>query len=151
MPAKIPAMEHDSELERQQLMTELDSVIDEMLGLTNPGWQFALGRIHVRRHVSSQTIFRVYMVANIALAISGVVLIFSGTGVNTELGVALVVGALFGIGAFGAAVWELTVIGERDAFRESFGDDVREEIVRLRSRRDELWEQIQALSPSDPD
>lgn len=140
--------------ERQARLVELEealeSVVHEMWSLHAPSWKFALGRrIVIRLPVNSQLVAQLFVLYNLLALVSGILLILLGDGLAPELGIALVVGALFSIGAFASAVWVLTVEGERAAVQKSFGVEIREQLEDLRRRRDSLIKEIEILNATD--
>ena len=76
------------------------------------GWQFAAGPVYVRGAFSSMRLARYFIVFHLLVWVVGGVLILTD-GPARELGMALVVGALFGFGAFVSQVWTLQVQKER--------------------------------------
>jgi hypothetical protein len=125
----------------QDLQAELDQIIARMWVLADPSWQIRLGPLFVHRRVGSQTFTRLFVSFNLLLGVAGGVLIFFG-GSFSELGIALVVGAAFSLGAFLTEVWSLTVQGEREARELVRGDDLRNELRGLRRHADGLIKEI---------
>jgi hypothetical protein len=65
----------------------------------------------------------------------------------TELGTALVVGAIFAIGSFVGQWWALQIERERSLHDAVFGEEEADHLRRLQRRRDKIIAQIERISP----
>lgn len=97
------------------------------------GLQLWWGPLRVRARLGSQRLAALFTAFHGLTAAAGVMFIFMGESF-AELGVALVVGSLFGIGAFVAQVWALQ--SERET--ALVFDEHRARFVELQRRWDEL-------------
>ena len=88
-------------------------------------WHMSAGRVRVSGRFGSMRLAQVFLGFHLLIVLSGGALIFVG-GAAQSLGIAMVVGAIFGFGAFIAQVWALQVERERwlveDQVREEIGD-----------------------------
>jgi hypothetical protein len=107
-----------------------------MWELLTPSWQIQVSRFHVRRRLGSQAFAKIFVLVNLTLGVTGGVLIFTD-GKTADLGIALVVGAAFSLGAFVSAVWTLTVEAERNRY----GAELRQ----LQERHDAIRAQLDEL------
>ena len=76
------------------------------------GWHFAAGPVYLRGAFSSMRLARYFVAFHVLVGVVGGALIFSD-GPARELGMALVVGALFAFGAFVSQLWAVQVQHER--------------------------------------
>ncbi len=76
-------------------------------------WQFAVGPLRFRSAFKSMRFARYFVDFHLLVGATGGVLIFA-RGPARDLGMALVVGALFAFGAFVAQVWSVQVQEERN-------------------------------------
>ncbi len=125
----------------RQREIERDQVTDDMWALRPVGWRVDVGRLAVRRHVGSQLFAKLFVLFNLCLGVFGGVLIFVG-GSASDLGIALVVGALFSFGAFLTEVWSQTVDKEQAAADAIFGEERRSELRRLQEQRTALLAEL---------
>ncbi|TCC40990.1 hypothetical protein [Kribbella speibonae] len=101
--------------ERAELIAEHDRLMDAI-----SGWQFRMGPVRLRGYFNSMRFARYFVGFHIVVGLAGAALIFFG-GSPRDLGMAMVVGALFGFGAFLAQVWTMQV--EKEHWLEE--DDIR--------------------------
>ena len=130
---------------RADLYAELDQVTARMWELLTPSWQLQVGPVRVRRRIGSQAFAKIFVLLNLALGVTGGVLIFTD-GKVADLGIALVVGAAFSLGAFVSAVWSLTVEAERNRYSAMVGDEVRREMRQLQERHEAIRAQLSEAS-----
>ena len=90
-------------------------------------WKFQAGRLRVEGHFPSQRLAWWFAGFHVILGVAGVMLCIFAGGAAQSLGLALVVGFLFGLGAFMAQAWSLRVERERWLGEE----DIRAEAARL--------------------
>jgi hypothetical protein len=138
--------------DREALEGELAHVQRELAGLIDEAhrWQFSWGRLRITATPSQQTLFRLFAGFHVATGLGGVVLILKGSGRAADLGIALVVGALFGIGAFMAEVWGRTVDKTAWMFDILYGERKRERFRELYVREQMLADRLEALDPYEP-
>jgi hypothetical protein len=129
-----------SELER-----ELNQVSTDMWAVVGQSWGIKVGPIRVRRRIGSQLFAKLYVLFNLGLAMLGGLLIFAGESAS-DLGIALVVGALFSFGAFLTEVWSQTVDGEQEALDAIFGEERRDKLRRLQKRRAVLLAELDVIA-----
>ena len=139
-------MDDSSEDDRRaDLYAELEQVTARMWALITPTSQLQVGPVHVRRRIGSQAFAKIFVLLNLALGVTGGVLIFTD-GKVADLGIALVVGAAFSLGAFVSAVWSLTVEAERNRYSAMVGDEVRREMRQLQERHEAIRAQLSEAS-----
>lgn len=93
-------------------------------------WHFYVGPVGVSARFNSMRFARYFVAFHLLVAASGAVLIFISDGAPRDLGLALVVGALFGFGAFIAQVWSAQV--DREAWLRE--DEARQRVETLNAR-----------------
>lgn len=101
-------------------------------------WTLPLGRWAIRRPLASGYLFWAFVALHMSAATAGAVMILVGHGRLPDLGIALVVGALFGAGAFMAEVWVQSIHREQTFMAELFGDRERRLLNELVDRLDRL-------------
>ena len=87
-------------------------IMAELADFNSHEWRLQLGRIAIHKPVGSQAITKAYLALNGVSFAGGFTAIFFGHPWQ-DVGVALVVGALFSIGAFVAQFWALQVAREQ--------------------------------------
>ncbi|MCP2340747.1 hypothetical protein [Actinomadura rupiterrae] len=80
-----------------------------------------------------------------ALLSTGVVLSLASTGGVRGLGLSLVVGSLFGVGAVAAQVWSVAYQKEQALLQRALGDVAYEDVLVQGARIQELAAQVKAL------
>ena len=118
--------------ERDALIAEHDRLMDAIAG-----WQFRMGPVRLSGYFNSMRFARYFVGFHVVIALVGAGLIFFG-GSPRDLGMAMVVGALFGFGAFLAQVWTVQVEKEHWLIE----DDVR-------GRYSEVVNRLQALDQDE--
>jgi hypothetical protein len=140
--------EPDSEVSR--LRQELDiieaSFWKEYADLAM-GWQFILGPLKVRRHVSNMFIAQVFVLFHLLCFTAGAALIFT-TGPTRELGIAMVVGSIFAFGSFVAQFWAVSTERGREIRQEVMGNQDTTRMRQLAERRREIASRIEQLERS---
>ena len=101
-------------------------------------WHFQAGPVGVSARLSSMRLAQLLVLLYLVITATGVVLITMG-GAPRDIGIALVVGAVFASGAFLAQVWTLQVERERWVTEE-----------RLRADIAALWKRLDEIDDSDP-
>ncbi|MDQ7911476.1 hypothetical protein RB614_44025 [Phytohabitans sp. ZYX-F-186] len=131
-----------------RLVADLDALDAEFVNAYHGrmgGWRLRLGPVHLRGRFGSQGIARIYALFCASCFVTGGVLaVFSAT---KELGVAVVVGAIFAGGSFVGQWWTVQMGEEMEADREVYGP---EEVRRLREmlrRRERLAARIERVEP----
>jgi hypothetical protein len=109
-------------------------------------WKFHAGRLRVEGHFPSQRLAWWFAGFHVIVGAAGVVLSIFARGAAQSLGLALVVGSLFGLGAFMAQAWSLQVERERWLGEE----DIRAEAARLNARLDQLLAEMKNTPSSGP-
>lgn len=117
-------------------------------------WRLRIGPLLLERSVSSGTIAKAFAAWHLVLL--GVGVVFTTAWANLrELGIALVVGALFGFGAFIAQVWSMGMTREHDFIRRVFNEDeitelrqVAAELNKIYAERQQLSEQLERVRPA---
>lgn len=144
----------DVNAERDQLHGELESVDQEFWAEWNRTlgtWAFSFGPLRIQRPVGSQTIMRVYVSFNTICFVAGIILAFPG-GQLANIGVALIVGALFSFGALVSQFWTVVTQLQQEKFDQlgvrSPGLDKLEELA---ARRAELSKRLSELDQISPD
>lgn len=111
-------------------------------------WNFGIGPFRLRRVVSSQGITRVYVMFNVLCFAVGVGLIAVG-GIPGNVGIALVVGALFAFGSFVSQVWAVAAQHEREVQNRVLGDYELAELKRLAKEMADLQTALDGLQVQD--
>jgi hypothetical protein len=107
-------------------------------------WNFYVGPVGVSAQFNSMRFARYFVGFHLLVGIVGTVLILVVDGAFRDLGMALVVGALFGFGAFIAQVWAAQV--SREHFLAE--DRVRQRVEALNARIDRAVEHERRIVPS---
>jgi hypothetical protein len=116
---------NESPSKREGLLRELEE-LDARIQQERDSYKWGVGARIGHRHlqlylpVRSGLIFAVYIIFNTAVLAAGIALIL-GKGVLKDLGVAMVVGALFAFGSFAAQWWTVQVQFERDVDDRIYG------------------------------
>ncbi|WP_116200505.1 hypothetical protein [Amycolatopsis circi] len=121
---------HDSSPERDEtLLAEAINVIEryESLRRELTAWNFSVGRISLSRSVGTVQIFGIFVVWHTLALCAGITLIALKSG--AELGIALTVGSLFGIGSFISQVWSQGMDREREFIHKVEGADALERLA----------------------
>jgi hypothetical protein len=140
---------HESDEEKVRLHQELQETEDSFwreMSHAASGWQLIAGPVRIRAVVRSETITLVYVAFNAACFIAGTIFIFAG-GVLANLGIAIVVGAIFAFGSFVAQFWAVAVQNEREVRDRVFVDDWTTEMKRLAEKRTQLIERLRQARP----
>jgi hypothetical protein len=142
----------DGEQARSNVARDLAEIDEELETLIEEahGWQVNLGRLSVRSSLSQQTLFLLFVGFHLATSLGGAALILKGSGRAADLGIALLVGALFGLGTFMAEVWGRTVDKTAWIREIAYGERTREHFRELIARREAILER-QAASEGSPD
>ena len=125
--------------ERRAELRRVEDQLWTVYGRTVPDdWAFGIGPVKIRRGIRSMRATQVYVLFNAVAFAAGAVLILTG-GAAQDLGIAIVVGALFAFGSFVAQFWGILVQREYEHRKAVFGSDFPEEVVRrLQHRRLQL-------------
>ncbi len=116
--------------------------------LERDAWQLQYGHVHLRMRMGSQRITRVFITLILVLLIVGVAATFvSGT---RELGIALVVGAIFAGASFITQYWAVQVAKEEeDNWR--LDQELRKRLVdEYADRIQEIHKRIKQIDPDFP-
>ena len=131
-----------------QLLAEIEALDNEYWDARTwavAGWQYRLGPLQLRGRFSSGSIANIYLAfCAVTLLGGGVLAVLDPT---RELGVALVVGAIFAGGAFVAQWWTLQVDNERRFAAEVHGPDMVRYFRQLIRRRNRLIAKVERLYP----
>jgi hypothetical protein len=127
---------------RQELLETEDTIRTKISDMRI--WRLRLGPLVLARQVGSQTVTHLYMVFNTVLFGAGVVMAFLESPVQ-ELGIALIVGAIFSYGSFLSQFWTVLVQNERDIRERIVGNSEVTDVQRLLRDRDTLLNQISRL------
>jgi hypothetical protein len=141
----------DMSTELHQLLEELRAVDAEFnaeLERISGVWNFALGPFTIRRPASAKFVTQIYGVFNAACFIAGITLASIG-GVFAAIGVAMIVGALFSVGAFVAQFWTVQAQDEINIQRKISGDGYQAKLKALEAKRLALFRRIEKLSQTD--
>jgi hypothetical protein len=111
-------------------------------------WRFSLGPIRIRYPASPMFIVQVFVVFHVLFFAVGAALIFT-TGPTRELGIAMVVGAVFAFGSFVAQFWVVADARANAVYKEAVGDLETRNLKRLAARREEIASQIDHLERPD--
>lgn len=111
-------------------------------------WRFGLGPIRIRYPASPMFIVQVFVLFHILCFAVGAALIFT-TGPTRELGIAMVVGAIFAFGAFVAQFWAVSYERANAIYKEAVGDLETRKLKRLAAKRAEIASQIEHLERPD--
>ncbi|MBB5808960.1 hypothetical protein F4560_008728 [Saccharothrix ecbatanensis] len=90
-------------------------------------WTISLGKLRFSRPVSSQGVAWLFLVWHLTAGVAGVVITIIWSS-NRALGIALVVGSLFGFGSFLSQVWGQAIGREKDYLAKIWADDEIEEM-----------------------
>lgn len=136
----------DDELDR--LVDEFDAVEEEFWEAANKatsGWQLKIGPLYAKRHIGSQAIARIFIAFCLTCFVAGAALALTPS--TRELGVAMVVGAIFAGGSFIIQLWGVQIQQEK-AFAEKLFEEEKKRYFRsLMKRRDRLAAQIEKRRP----
>ena len=126
-------------------LRDLDGEFEATYGQHVAGWQLRLGPVRLRGRFHSQTIARLYLGFCVAcFAIGAALAVNSAT---KELGVAMVVGAIFAGGSFIVQWWALQMEKERELHSQLQGPNTAKYFKTLTRRRERLVAQIERLRP----
>ncbi|MFD7653369.1 hypothetical protein ACFV4N_05255 [Actinosynnema sp. NPDC059797] len=128
--------DHDeSEREINQLLEERVNLLREFRGYQRQvhSWKISLGRFRISRPISSQGLAWLFFAWHLMAGISGVLITVFWVS-NRALGIALVVGSLFGFGSFLSQIWGQAIGREKDYLVKIWADDEIEE-MRTKWRR----------------
>lgn len=103
-------------------------------------WSVSVGPVRLRAFVGSQRVFRMVLAGHLLLAAAGASLVLLPGEPWRSLGVALLTGAMFGLGGLGVSWWEQVIERERDYHRLSL-----DERLQLEQRLETLADRIAAL------
>ena len=143
----------DVNAERDQLRGELKSVNQEFWAKWNRTlgtWAFSFGPLRIQRPVRSQTIIRVYVSFNTICFIAGIILVFPG-GQLANIGIALIVGALFSFGAFVSQFWTVVTQLQQEKFDQLGVRSGLDKLEEIAARRAELSKRLDELDQISPD
>jgi hypothetical protein len=119
----------------EDLWTEWQELRDEL-----STWHFYVGPIGISARFNSMRFTRYFVGLHLLVALCGTDLIFVSDGVPRDLGLALVVGALFGFGAFIAQVWRPRLTAQHGYARTRCGGE---------SKRSTLESSVPSSTPSE--
>jgi hypothetical protein len=137
---------------RSNLDRELEEVNRELEEMFKDGnsWYLTGGPLRIKLWLPPPLLSMMFASLHFAAGLGGIWLILRGSERGANLGSALLVGALFGIGAFMAAVWGKTVDKTAWMYEILHGERTRERFRELVNRQDALRERLAALE-STPD
>jgi hypothetical protein len=134
--------------ELDQLVAELQDVNGEFwtaFGSHTMSWQLVIGRFRIHRILGSGDWALMYLGFCLVCLSAGAVLTFVEGA--KELGIALVVGAVFAFGSLATQAWAIQMQKEQDADSQTFGRERQRYFQGLLKRRDLLIERIEKTSP----
>ena len=140
----------DSQSEVDQLTAELQSIdaeIDREVARLSSHWTIDFGRFKLSV-TGAKTITLIYMVFNSTLFTLGVVFTFL-RGVFANLGVALIVGAIFSFSTLIAQVWSVSVQNASNIVAQAFGNIRNRRLENLGDRYTELAHRVDELRKDD--
>lgn len=115
-------------------------------------WSISIGRVRIRAVMGTNLIAIVFVAWHVLAGAAGTLITILWTD-NRELGVALIVGALFGFGSFMSQVWSQAMDTERELFVKVLDEDdlrvFRESYAEL-VRIDRKLEKLLAPGESKP-
>jgi hypothetical protein len=129
-----------------KLTAELKAVEDEywrVQGEQDGGWQAVIGPFRISQVLNSMSWFRMILTVSAASFIVGAALTFVDPA--KELGIALVVGAIFAGVSFLGQAWTLQVQAERAKSDRLFGKDEVRELRDLLKSRQRILAEIETL------
>jgi ribosomal protein S13 len=97
-------------------------------------WGIGIGRLRIQARVGTNTIALVFLLWHILAGIAGVTITIIWKD-NKELGVALIVGSLFGVGSFMSQFWSQAMDYQREFIDRVLHED---DVNRLRDTLDDL-------------
>lgn len=145
------ASEHDQsqvvrDAERiEEELGKLRADLWELAGREVNSWQVRAGRVRLAARLGSADIFVVYVVFLLAALSAGSLLTFFDS--TKELGIALVVGAIFAGGSFVAQMWAVQQAKEKDVMA-LLRQGERQRIEALVRRHNQLEAELQSLGPT---
>jgi hypothetical protein len=147
----MPEQKPDSDPRTHLTGADSEALMDEYNKLVNDmsGWQFHVGPIRLSGYFNSMRFARYFVGFHIGVGAAGTVLIFFG-GAPRDLGVAMVVGALFGFGAFLAQVWTVQVEMERSVLTGQGREKYLELVEKLRAV-EQAGEATSSVEQTGPD
>lgn len=123
------ALEEYAQIERQMRQIEEYS----------HAWRLSLGRFRIAFRLGPSRMFLLIVTLYVLLGVAGTIVLTELSWQHAgELGVALIVGSLFGIGAFMSQAWAHVVEWEATAQRALWGYQRERRIAELRERHEEL-------------
>ena len=136
----------DSQAEVNQLTAELraiDDEIDREIARLSSHWTLQFGPFKLSV-TGVKSISLIYVVFNVACFVFGIAFVLL-RGVLANLGIALIVGAIFSFGTLIAQVWAISVQNASNIVAQAFGnirnrrlENLGEKYAELVGRRDEL-------------
>jgi hypothetical protein len=137
---------NDSSPEIDQLVRDLQGVertLHKALRDKAETWGLSVGPIRIQGTFSDESITIIFVVLNAACFALGVAFSLHGGTLNS-LGVSLIVGSIFGIGAFVGQLWAVSYQRQREVYGKVFGEDF-ESLKALAAKRAEILEQIRTI------
>jgi hypothetical protein len=145
---------NDSNTELRRLREELRVADDEFFkawaSLTDNQWVFSFGPVRLQREIASTFLGQVYVIFNGACFVAGIVLCFL-SGVPAEIGVALIVGALFSFGAFVSQFWAVVTQRRWEILDQVAPNPQRAKLRLLGERRAALLMRLDNFERSNAD
>lgn len=139
--------------ERTRLRVELDELdreITDRLNEVHPGWQIVFFRYHIPIRLNSTGLSWIYVVFNFLVFAFGITVIFFGDS-WTELGIALVVGAMFATGSFVAQILSAQLNSEQHTADLVWRDDEARKVRPLVLRARETYQRLSELAEDPPE
>jgi hypothetical protein len=136
-----------AELDRlQEQLQAADEALKAALIREADTWFIKIGRFRLHAVMGTNTILVGYISFNTVCFATGVAFSLVG-GIVTSLGLSLVVGALFGFGAFVAQFWIVALQREGEIWHRAYGgsDETTTNLKRLVKKREELADLIERL------
>lgn len=115
---------------------------------TASSWHVNFGPIHIPFVIGSQQVAKIYAFFNALCFVAGVVFCFF-KGVLSGLGIALVVGSLFALGAFVSQFWMAVYTREIEWSGRVYGEASTAQLRHLDKERSELYKQIEGLRDAE--
>jgi hypothetical protein len=136
---------------RRQLEEKLraaDEAFRQEYVRTASSWHVDFGPIHIPFVIGSQQVAKIYVLFNALCFAAGVAFCFV-RGILSGLGIALVVGSLFALGAFVSQFWTAVNTREIEWSDRVYGEASVAGLQRLDKERSELHKQIEGLRDTD--
>jgi hypothetical protein len=124
-------------------LAEIESQLDEAVAVKALTWHIGVRKRAIRLRVTSENIALAYAVVCLGALAAGIAFTLS-TGTK-ELGVALVVGAIFAIASFMAQWWAVAATQQQEILDDTYDRGIRERLRKLAQERQEIIDSLVAM------